>query len=111
MPDPTPEERLRLLDPAQDPPRHGPGLLHEAQGWRLRADAARAVLQEAVEVLALVVDEFVNSFPEREVSPELALLLATEWRKRVNGGGGLTPEDYLAAMVATGLRVRGASGG
>lgn len=104
----SPAERARLLDPEHDPPRAWP----IAGNWERRADARLAVLQEAVEVLAATS----TAWPSRAISPELALMWATaRWNRRyratVAENVAETPEDYLAAMVADGLRVRGGGGG
>lgn len=116
---PSPEVRARLLDTAHDPPRPSMGdfrpreLHHLMLAWQTRADARAAVLREAVEVLedlGLGVDCFLMS--DRELSPELALLLAAEHR-RTDGpaAGDETVEDYLWSMEESGLRVRGCGDG
>lgn len=112
---------MDLLDPAQDPPRARYGHLAAPYvlPWQDRTDAARAALQEAVEVL-----ELLHAWDgleglrhhERALSPDLALLIASAWQERVKARGqregeGLTTEDYLEAMKADGLRVRGGGDG
>lgn len=125
----------RLLNPAHDPPRsyaaggwHGDEWMKRADArlwayqcekaradsWKNIAEALEADLQEAVKVLAATS----TAWPTRAISPELALMWATVlWRHSpiYEPGDGApvaeTPEDYLEAMVADGLRVRGRGDG
>lgn len=89
-----------------------------SEEWEHRADARLALLQEAVEVLAALWDwdgwEGVqHDYQDREVSPALTGLVAEEnmRRDRERGITGVSLNEYLEAMVADGLRVRGRGDG